>query len=575
MSLVFISCQKDDGHDPSIPDTVSQSETMVSTTIAGVVTDENGTPVSGVTVSINNVTTVSDADGFYAVEDLVVPKDRCKIKFAHPNYLDSFVSQIPSKDGVTYVNTILINSIESASFFSTGGLSYTFQNGTQLDLPANGLVNNSGMIYSGQVQVNCTYLGPSTDDYSQKIPGSDLMAIDLQGESNILDSYGMVNIHFTGSANEKLQLAPGISADLKIPVDPMMLANAPATIPMWHFDETDGLWKEEGQAILNGNKYETSVTHFSWWNCDEPFPPGCLTGKVIDLDGNPLANFPVIINNYYSTLTDDKGRYSYLVVANRPFDVYAEKEFILTGNTVQSIPVHVPGISPNQKYVAPDLVILSGTQITLVSGNVTDCNGVPVPAYVRISWNGYNSTLIVNGSDFNFIVPLNTDITLLPSKYTTVGTPLNINSGNSTAPIHVGSLSLCDPGGTYSGTSFVISGGGYVNHLVEVDTTYTNAVVISNGPWVSIVGTDKLSGADITLNISLSDTIPGTYNMNDAAVLITIDSISFSTNLFMNGPGVSLNSWSPRATGGFAGTLTGGNGGQVNITSLTFNASSQ
>ena len=43
---------------------------------------------------------------------------------------------------------------------------------------------------------------------------------------------------------------------------------APETINLWYFDEENGYWKEEGQAIKDGNKYVAEVTHFTWWNCD-------------------------------------------------------------------------------------------------------------------------------------------------------------------------------------------------------------------------------------------------------------------------------------------------------------------
>jgi hypothetical protein len=49
-----------------------------------------------------------------------------------------------------------------------------------------------------------------------------------------------------------------------------MLTNAPATIPLWYFNDTLGIWKEEGTATKQGNNYVGSVSHFSFWNCDVP-----------------------------------------------------------------------------------------------------------------------------------------------------------------------------------------------------------------------------------------------------------------------------------------------------------------
>jgi hypothetical protein len=52
-----------------------------------------------------------------------------------------------------------------------------------------------------------------------------------------------------------LQLAEGKPAIIKMKVPSSLVAAAPAQIPLWHFSETDGLWREQGLATLNNGWY--------------------------------------------------------------------------------------------------------------------------------------------------------------------------------------------------------------------------------------------------------------------------------------------------------------------------------
>ena len=41
---------------------------------------------------------------------------------------------------------------------------------------------------------------------------------------------------------------------------------------------------------MNGNEYSGEVGHFSFWNCDAPFPLVEICGKVITSDGTAPLN---------------------------------------------------------------------------------------------------------------------------------------------------------------------------------------------------------------------------------------------------------------------------------------------
>lgn len=81
------------------------------------------------------------------------------------------------------------------------------------------------------------------------MPGA-LTGLDQAGTKVVLGSFGMVAVELQGDGGELLQIASGKTVELRLAVSALQLSKAPATIPMWYFDEVKGYWVEEGQAVL-------------------------------------------------------------------------------------------------------------------------------------------------------------------------------------------------------------------------------------------------------------------------------------------------------------------------------------
>lgn len=74
----------------------------------------------------------------------------------------------------------------------------------------------------------------------------------------------------------------------------------PATIPLWFFDETTGLWQQDGIATLEGtglNRFYTGpVTRNSYWNADRAFETVFVSGCLRDSNNQAVANQIVSTN---------------------------------------------------------------------------------------------------------------------------------------------------------------------------------------------------------------------------------------------------------------------------------------
>jgi len=167
--------------------------------------------------------------------------------------------------------------------------------GAQIILPANAFVDAAGNPATGAVTLNWTPWDITSDDL-QAMPGNG-RAIGADGQMTDLISAGMMTVDFLDAQGKHLQLAPGKKATIRMDL-PFTRINGVdlsegSEIPMWTFDESLGLWKEEGKGFVvaspsspTGLAVEAEVSHFSTWNWDFKYGnPNTLNVRCVDSQG--------------------------------------------------------------------------------------------------------------------------------------------------------------------------------------------------------------------------------------------------------------------------------------------------
>jgi hypothetical protein len=135
-----------------------------------------------------------------------------------------------------------------------------------------------------------------------------------------LESFGILDVTIMQGTTE-LEVTAGESLEIRIPAPAGATPGAlPATMPLWSLDESTGQWVEEGTTTLDepSGTYVASIPHMSVWNADQPTESTCVTGLVIDEQGDPIAGAGVdsVGLDYFGfsqTTTQDDGRF-FLVV---------------------------------------------------------------------------------------------------------------------------------------------------------------------------------------------------------------------------------------------------------------------
>lgn len=405
--LACISCQKELSIDAGGNNTnVDLTTKVTANKISGFVTDESDGPVSGAMVKIGTQTITTDEYGYFEANNIQVSKNSATVTVSQIGYFPGIRTFVAAENKNNFVRIKLLPKTHSGTISAANGGSVTLTNGLKIALPANAVVNaTSGMAYAGTINVAAQWINPTAPDRDLIMPG-DLRAIDANDNMKLLLTYGMAAVELTGSGGEKLQVAPGKKAMLTMPLPATIAGAAPASIPLWHFDETKGLWIEEGSALKVGNNYEGEVSHFSFWNCDVPNNYVQVNMTVKSSNNQPIPYAMVVITNLSnnqstSGYTDSSGYVSGAVPSNASLTVE-----IFYGYSC-GVPLHSQTVSStNSNFSLGTITITPTTSLSNLTGNVVNCAGAPVTnggVYVNTSGHYYRFNLSSTGSfDINY-----------------------------------------------------------------------------------------------------------------------------------------------------------------------------
>lgn len=212
----------------------------------------------------------------------------------------------------------LKSHVSSDIDYSSGG-DVVYEGISLVSLPASGVVKVGGGVPDGKINVNVTVIDPSVDP--ELMPGS-YQAINTEdGEIEHIESYGAISVVMRDDYGDLLQLDGVHNATIRIPVaKEAVIGQAPATIPLYYFDDVSGYWMEEGEATLEMLEsgeyvYVGEVGHFTVWNADIAYESVNINGCVEDGDGNPVSGARInssgldYIGSSYA-ISDENGLFS-------------------------------------------------------------------------------------------------------------------------------------------------------------------------------------------------------------------------------------------------------------------------
>ncbi len=449
--LVFMSCQIDDGNSggnqqQTIPDTFSEYfGNDISRDFIGTAIDKNNLPIEGATITIGDETALTDNNGVFIIRSANVNQRFGYVKAEKVGYIHGSRSIVPS-EGTNKVTIMLLEANVVGTINSGSSETVSLANGSSVSFDGN-FIKEDGSSYSGSVDVIMHHLDPADDDMPMQMPGM-LYAENEDGAERMLQTLGMLAVELRGSGGEDLNLAEGSTSEIKIPVDVSLMGIAPATIPFWYFDETNGYWKEEGIATLQGNMYVGTVSHFSFWNCDIPTETVTLCITITDNENNSLNNlYATITSTIFGTrggITNENGEICGYVPSGETLELSIYNEACGTA------PLYTEMIDPYTADSSISVIVADNTDIIAetVTGNFNTCGGDPVTdGYVQLTY--ANQTFIDIVTEGTFEINLlrcsaSDTFGIIGNDYVNLQTTGIINYTFSNPLTNIGFLSACN-----------------------------------------------------------------------------------------------------------------------------------
>ena len=453
--LLFLSfsCQNDDdnalNNNNSNANTEAFTENFgneITRTFLGNVIDKNKNPIENVTITIGNEIAQTDRNGVFIISGATVHERFGYIKAEKTGYIHGSRAVVPST-GTNKVTIMLLEETAAGATNSGTAETINLPNGASVALEGE-YVKEDGSAYSGSIDVIMHHLDPVDENMMSQIPGM-LYAANAQNEERMLQTFGMLAVELRGTNGEDLNLAEGSSAEISMPVDASLLTSAPATIPLWYFDEDAGYWKEDGFATLVGNAYIGIVTHFSFWNCDIPAEAINLCITITDENGNPLTNlWASISSSEYGTtygLTNENGEVCGLVPSNESLGLNAYNWDVCVESPLYSSTI---GPFTNDDTISITVSNTIDTISETVIGNFNSCDDNPVAeGYVGLSYGNQLIVSPVENGDFeiNLVRCIDNDtFSIIGSDYVNLQVTDSINYTFTTPLTNIGTITACN-----------------------------------------------------------------------------------------------------------------------------------
>lgn len=370
------SCKKDVGIEGNTNEIIQrQNERLgkvipnieVKTFIIGRVLDENGNPLSGVFLRIDDKEVLSDETGEFVFGEINANKDYTLLKAEKDRYFTGYRTFSPTANSFNTVSIALLSKGSSKTFNSISGGDLEMDNmNVKLSFSSNSISKLNGDAYNGEVKVYARYLDPDSDIFFDIVPGA-LIGLDNDNQLSALVSFGMVNVELEDNSGNRLQIADGSSVKVSLPAN----EDDPDEMPTWHFNETYGVWVEAGVGIKDGLEYNFDVNHFSTWNLDVWINSTDVQIIVTDQDGNPIANQHIDLfsadftRKYKRVYTDQDGKFNLI---RSPYDL-GLRFLTECGNIDQTLTINAPTM----------VVVFNSNEIPVLrnlslQGVVVDCD---------------------------------------------------------------------------------------------------------------------------------------------------------------------------------------------------------
>lgn len=256
----------------------------------------------------------SSANGDFTIKVLDTSLSQRMILSAQGDGFSQSSMSLSSTNYGNSQNVTMLPMHTAPTFDSSFAFNVSYLANNIVSFEANSLEREDGVEIQQPIKAQLTLIDPSTD--ISIMPGD--MVTRQNGNLVPIESFGAIDVVLTDASGAKVNLANGKQAQINIPIA-ANASNSPNSIPLYYYNNVQGVWLKEGQAskvTVNGESfYQGNVTHFSTWNADRVYETVLIQGCVVDNNAQALANARMIsigrdYNGSAIAFSDSDGKFS-------------------------------------------------------------------------------------------------------------------------------------------------------------------------------------------------------------------------------------------------------------------------
>lgn len=388
------------GSEPlSVPARVTD-KSVQSIELMGLITDNNGKPLSGATVTLGTASTFTTPDGTFNLRTKTVKVTGFTITCSKSGYFTVTKRLIPNSSFVSA--TISLPEIEIVDIIERAQNDTIEKSRCTLLFEPNSFMRGTTE-YNANAQCAFHVLDGQNAGYTLSCDGNGINDNPQSSAFNrtYFSSLGHYRIAVLDNDGKPLALRQSKTITMLTPVPPS-LSSAPADCPLWYYDTETQMWMRKGNAVYDQsqNVYVSSLDRIGTWMLAFEDETGIISGTITC--GNAPVKGILVNAGIRTVVTDSLGQYSAIAPVGQHIVVV---ERVLNGGLTAPARTVTISEKDNQQTMNLSLQVCGIT----VSGTVVDRNSKPVNALLTVqSADGafLVSRPIINGSLFITVPPL-------------------------------------------------------------------------------------------------------------------------------------------------------------------------
>ena len=292
---------EDTGGGSDATDGGSDADAMASLSLRVFTID--GDPIESASITVGQTSEQTDASGQASFEDLAKGRTLAMIE------ADGFApatAVIELPEAAQAIRSVHLLAQGEPHEFDASTDSELYEDRVHLSIAANALVDSTGGDFSGMAKAHITPLNPSTGERAG-MPGPLMGVLEGDTDPTPMQSVFMAYIHLERDSGEELSIKSGetVTLEFVLPDDLQGDFSVGDTIEAYWYDTAEGMWKQEGNGDIIESTYaaeklawRVDVSHFTWWNCDEPwYDKECVEVEVVNEgSGDPVSGAQIYVD---------------------------------------------------------------------------------------------------------------------------------------------------------------------------------------------------------------------------------------------------------------------------------------